>query len=385
MLFIDLDRFKPINDSLGHDVGDQLLVMVAQRLREAIRESDIACRFGGDEFIVLLRLLNAPEQVALVTEKILERLTAPFLLNQQEVSIGASIGIGLYPLDSQHDTDLIRFADLAMYQAKSDGGNGYHFYSEQLATAAHHRSVFENNLRQAVSSNQLALHFQPIIDLSSGEIALIEVLVRWQQQELLYPHQFLPMIETTDLILELDHWVLQQTCTAYAQWPINQDMQISINLSARHFRESTGIMTSLQKYLRESGLAPQQLVLEITESELFQVSSSLIRLLNGVRKLGIRIAIDNFGTGYSSLHELKDLPIDILKIDRSFLQDVPVHSKSTDVLAAIISLAKSLRLQVIAEGVESEQQLNWLKQHQCDYAQGYFLARPAAQPIFSLT
>lgn len=385
LLFIDLDKFKPINDQLGHDAGDQLLVMIAQRLRQSIRGSDITARFGGDEFIVLLRSLTAAEQAAMVAEKLLEQLTLPFHLNGHELSIGASIGISLYPSDSQSGSELLRFADLAMYHAKSEGGNHCRFYSKQLMTTTQQRLVFENDFQQSIDTDQLVLHFQPVIDLNLGEATLFEALVRWPRERLLYPEQFLSAAEKTDLILALDRWVLAQLAKLKQTWADSwsSSQRISINLSKRHFRKPEQLLILLQECLESAGLAPQQLVIEIVENTLIYATDAVIEMLVELRQRGVLIALDDFGAGYSSLSTLKALPVDILKVDGNFLTEVPKHPKNTGSLAAIIALGKALQMKIVAKGVETQAQFDWLIEQRCDYAQGYFLARPSAEPELS--
>ncbi len=390
VLFVDLDRFKWVNDSLGHEIGDQMLRSVADQLRHCVRGEDSVARLGGDEFIVLLRSLQQPQDAGVVAKKIIAQLSQPMSLNGHAVAIGASVGIALYPADSTSKSQLIRFADLAMYRAKSTGKGNLCFYSADLERLALDRLKLESALRAAIIQGELALYYQPIVDLSNGRVKGQEALIRWQspQQGLLPPAQFIPFSEQSDLIFSLDNWVLQQACLMAQNWQAlvtgPQRIAVNVNLSARHFRHPQRIVERVRDSLEKAKLPASLLEIEVTETAFMQASQETIETLEALRDLGVKIAIDDFGVGYSSLNYLKTLPLDVLKVDRSFLIDVPANPRNTALAAAIIQLGMTLGLEVVAEGVENRQQLDWLQRLGCGYAQGYLFARPAPEPQFYL-
>ena len=391
VLFIDLDRFKPVNDSFGHDTGDILLRSVAQRLTDTVRNEDVVARLSGDEFVVLLRTLQRAEDSAIVATKLIDSIKAPFLLNGREVFVGASVGIAIFPIDGSHNNELIRFADLAMYQVKRVQGNGFRFYSDQLGQQATIRMNLESDLRQALVENELMVYFQPIVAVLTGRVVAFEALVRWQHQQegLLGPSTFIPLAEETDLILGLDAWVLRQACEQCQQWCLKNDTgagcSVNVNLSARHFQQPEKLIALVRECLQASNLPPQQLELEVTESALIEQPELAAQSLSELRALGVGIALDDFGVGYSSLSYLRNLPLDTLKIDKTFLQQMSDDARSTALVAAILQLGRTLELSVVAEGVETFEQFAWLRDQGDCLVQGFFIARPTPEPVFSVS
>ncbi len=401
VLFIDLDRFKNINDTLGHEAGDRVLREVAQRLRGCLRESDTVARLGGDEFVVLIEELSQPMQVAAVAQKILAAvaipfvasvarkiLTAvaiPFILDAREYHITASVGISTYPADSEDMQSLLKNADISMYRAKEQGKNNYQFYSAQMNVHTLERLALESSLRRALERNEFLLHYQPKVDIGSGRITGMEALVRWQQpgKELIPPAQFIPLAEETGLIVPIGEWVLKTACARNKSW---QDqglppLRMAVNLSARQFAHEK-LLQDVARVLNETGLDPAALEFEITESMVMHNPEHAVKLLNELKALGIHLSIDDFGTGYSSLSYLKRFPIDSVKIDRSFIRDIPGDADDAAITQAIIAMAHSLRLTVIAEGVETEEQLRFLRDHGCDEMQGYYFSKPLPESEF---
>lgn len=379
VLFLDLDRFKLINDTMGHNLGDQLLKMVSQRLRQILREEDTIGRQGGDEFLLLLPEVKQEEDVALVADKILQVFATPFLLEENEVFITPSIGISIYPTDGEDRETLVKQADTAMYHAKELGRNNYQFYTEDLNTKVHERLAVENSLRKALEREEFLLYYQPQVDLNSGQINGVEALLRWHSPErgLVSPGVFIPIAEETGLIVPLGEWVLRSACVQNLKW---QDMgfpprRISVNISARQFREPKFVET-VAEVLKETGLDPQWLELEITESIAMEYGEDSREQLQRLKQLGVGIAIDDFGTGYSSLNYLRRLPIGTLKIDQSFVRDIGLDENGEAVVIGMIKLAKSLQLKVIAEGVETEEQKVFLKDVNCDEMQGFLFSKP---------
>ncbi|AOU96933.1 hypothetical protein BI364_01940 [Acidihalobacter yilgarnensis] len=378
LMFIDLDHFKHINDSLGHDAGDALLKLVADRLRLGVRESDTIAHLGGDEFTVILGELSDSSAAAAVADKILNTLRQPFRIQRQEIFVGASLGIALYPEDALDIDDLIKHADTAMYHAKHEGRNRYAFYSEEMTAKVIHRLNLETALRHALQRHEFLNHYQPIVDLKSRVITGVEVLLRWQPPDgaLQQPAALMPVLEETGLI----HAVTRRQLKEAAQKILSlgeeaSALSLSINLSAREFRGGDVIAT-LNGVLRTCGLPGRRLIVEITESLLMERTPEVTAALQGLRKLGIRIAVDDFGTGYSSLGYLRELPIDILKIDRGFLDDVPNDRSNKALVAAIIAMAHSLDMGVVAEGVETAEQEAYLLKLGCDAAQGFRYGKP---------
>ncbi len=379
ILFIDLDRFKNINDTLGHDAGDRVLEEAAERLRACLRESDTVGRLGGDEFVVLIEELPDPAQVAIVAQKIIAAIARPFALEAQEVHITASIGISTFPDDSQSVEGLMKNADIAMYRAKEQGKNSYRFYSAQMNVHTLERLALESDLRKALERDEFLLHYQPKVDIGSGLIVGMEALLRWQRADgtLVPPAQFIPLAEETGLIVPIGEWVLKTACARNRAW---HDLglprtRIAVNLSVRQF-DKAGLLQDVARVLAETGLGADSLELEITESMVMRDPENTVSLLNELKAMRIRLSIDDFGTGYSSLAYLKRFPIDSVKIDRSFIQGLPDDGDDAAITQAIIAMAHSLRLKVIAEGVETAEQLGFLREHGCDEMQGYLFSRP---------
>jgi len=378
VLFLDLDRFKNVNDSLGHPVGDRLLQIVAHRLDTVVRDQDTVARLGGDEFLLILEELRDPQYAGLVARKILETLSEPVRIEQHDIYIGASIGISVFPGDGSDAEALIKNADTAMYRAKELGRNNYQFYTPQLTLLSLERFELERGLRLALEREELLLHYQPQASVDDGRCVGAEALVRWQHPEkgLIAPDRFIPLAEETGLILALGRWVLRAACAQARRWQeMGRPLRIAVNLSGQQIVHGD-IVATVSEVLAETGLAPQWLELEITEGFVLSHAEAGVHALERLKALGIKLAIDDFGTGYSSLSYLKRLPVDRLKIDRSFVQGVPEDRDDAAIVTTIIAMARSLQLEVIAEGVETEAQLAFMRQHGCEEYQGYFLARP---------
>lgn len=384
VLLLDLDRFKNVNDSLGHPAGDELLVLVAERLRQSVTEPDIVARMGGDEFIVLLNALPQPDAAGRFAERMIEQFREGFsLAGGREVYIGASIGISLFPDDGEGADDLLQHADAALYRAKDKGRNTFGYYSAVLTHAANLRLQLEADLRRALEHDEFVLHYQPVICLADGRICGVEALVRWQHPALglVQPGDFISVAEDTGLIIPLGDWVLRAGCRQMKAW-IDAGLPIetmAINLSSRQF-ERSGLDQRIKAILQETGLPAHRLELELTESALMKQGSEASQKLNALKDLGVRLAIDDFGTGYSSLAYLARLPIDKLKIDQSFVHNIPHDRASTEITATVIALAKNLSIQVVAEGVEEQAQLEFVRNRGCDSAQGYLFSPPLPGP-----
>ncbi len=381
LIFLDLDRFKNINDTMGHSAGDQLLVEVTQRLRNCLYETDTVARLGGDEFTIIIRKLSNEDThyVTQVANKIIGTFSRPFKLNNRDIYITASIGITLYPKDGHKIEELLKNADIAMYYAKGVGKNNYQYYSTNLSLQKSDQLYMESDLRRALKQEEFLLHYQPQISFKTGKVSGLEVLVRWQPQskDLIPPGQFIPLAEETGLITAIDEWVLRAACDQGKIW---QDAglyipRLSVNLSGRQFSRKS-LVETIEKILEETGFHPTFLELEITESSIMQNLDDGIHTLNRLRKLGICIAIDDFGTGYSSLNYLKRLPIDTLKIDQSFIRDMISDSSNTAIVTAIITMGQNLNMKVLAEGVELKSHADFLQEYHCDEAQGYYYSRP---------
>ncbi|MBI4912296.1 MAG: EAL domain-containing protein [Acidobacteria bacterium] len=379
LLFLDLDRFKNINDTLGHPVGDQLLQGVAKRLTRTVREADPLSRFGGDEFTMVLPGLAHPEDAGRVAEKVLAELSRPFQVEGHELFLLASIGISVFPADGEDADTLVKKADVAMYHAKSRGGGCYSFYDPSLDEDAHQRLMLEQNLRKAVDKGELRLHYQPKVDLTSGDITALEALLRWQHPKfgLLAPDSFIPMAEATGLILPIGEWVVEQACHQILTWQAQglPPTRVAVNVSGRQLLHS-GFTEHLRRTLQETGLDPSLLELEVTETVIVSGPELLDQTLRSVQDLGLRVSVDDFGTGYSSLAQLKRLAVNTLKIDKSFVQDVHINPTDAAIATAIIGMGNTLNLRVIAEGVENQGQLDFLKALHCDEAQGFLVSRP---------
>ncbi len=386
VLYLDLDRFKTINDTLGHPFGDKLLQAVAARLAGHIRDSDTLARFSGDEFAIVLSDIGSQQNTALVAQKILDALAEPFNLEGQEVFITPSIGIALYPLDTGNKDDLIKNADTAMSHAKAQCGNGFHFYSTDMNATASQRLTMETQLRRALERDEFVLHYQPQVSLHTGRITGMEALLRWQHPErgLVAPGEFISLLEETGLIVPVGEWVLRSACIQNSAWLAEglPPLRVAVNLSARQFRQS-GLAAVVNQALLDTGLAPEHLELEITESIMIQDLQTTITTLHQLHTLGIQISIDDFGTGYSSLSYLKRMPIGKIKIDQSFVRDICTDPDDEAIANAVIGLGHSLKMQVIAEGVETREQMEHLRAHGCDEIQGYYFSRPLPAEVFA--
>ena len=386
LLFIDLDHFKTVNDTMGHSAGDALLLEVAQRLRECVRESDTLARIGGDEFVILLTNLIRPDDATRVAEKLIAALGLPISVENHIFNITASVGIAVWPGDGADAETLMRNADVAMYHAKNSGRNNYQFFTPEMNARAFEAMIMEAALRKALQRDEFLLHYQPQIDFRSGRIVGAESLIRWQHPELglVPPGKFIPIAEERGLIGKLGDWVLHAACRQAMIWqkagiPL---VPIAVNISALQFKEGA-LRDSVLSALKETGLAPEYLVLEITESVVMDDAEQAITVLRELREMGIAIEIDDFGTGYSSLSYLKRLPIHRLKIDQSFVRDLTTDADDAAIIGAIINMAKSLKLEIIAEGVETQAQAAFLDAQGCQAMQGFLFSRPQAADEFS--
>ncbi len=384
VLYLDLDRFKNINDSLGHPVGDELLAMLAQRLSSRLREEDTLARLGGDEFLLVLDEVPSPDRAAAVAQALIDELATAFVLpSGHELFMGVSIGISIYPADAHSVTELVQHSDMAMYLAKQSGRNTYRFHNEALSAAASERLALETRLRRALAAGEFLLHYQPLIDAYSGEPAGVEALVRWQPpgEALVPPGRFIPIAEDTGLIVPLGEWVLRTACAQGRAW-LDAGMPkrvMAVNLSVRQF-QSGNLVELVGQVLADTGLPPECLELELTESMFMDHAEQAIATLHALKALGVRLAIDDFGTGYSSLAYLKRFPIDKLKIDQSFVRGLADDANDREIAATVIAMARVFKLEVLAEGVETAEQLAILRQHGCDFYQGYYFHRPAPMP-----
>jgi diguanylate cyclase (GGDEF)-like protein len=379
LLFIDLDRFKYVNDSFGHRAGDILLQTVAARLRACVRETDTVCRHAGDEYLIVLSALREPAEAALVAEKVLAIFDEVFKLESHEVQISASVGISVYPDDGQTMEDLIRNADAAMYHSKKSGRNRFEFFTPELNAPVAERLVLANQLRRAIENNQLVLHYQPQFDTATNRLIGAEALVRWNHTDhgLLFPDSFIALAEESDIIHLIGAWVLNEACHQVAEWQARnlKTVPVAINFSAFQFRRSNLVQGVAAAFSRH-GVKPQQLEIELTENAIMQDPKETAKTLDQLHEMGVSLSIDDFGTGYSSLNYLKRFPIDKLKIDRSFIEDLPHDLNDSAIVQAIINLAKSLRMIVVAEGVETKAQLDFLRSLSCEAYQGYLGGRP---------
>jgi diguanylate cyclase (GGDEF)-like protein/PAS domain S-box-containing protein len=386
LFFIDLDQFKGINDSLGHDAGDQLLQEIAQRLKKVLREMDVVARLGGDEFVILIEEINQLTQVTTAAQRILSAVMKPFVLMDRECRVTSSIGISMYPKDAQDEQSLMKHADLAMYLAKEEGKNNYQFYSKRIMSQSFERLSLETNLRYALERQEFFLHYQAKLDFKTNVITGAEALLRWQNPDLgiVPPRRFIPVAEEIGVIIPIGRWVLKTACAQSMAWQ-GQGLPtvcISVNLSIRQLLDNS-LVPDLRFILKESGLQPDLLELEITESILMQNPERVIKILTEIKKLGVRLALDDFGTGYSSLAQLKQCPIDTLKVDRSLIRELPGNSENKAITEAIIAMGKTLSLTIIAEGVETEEQDAFLRFHACDEMQGYHFSKPTPPDQFA--
>jgi diguanylate cyclase (GGDEF)-like protein len=385
--FLDLDRFKQINDTLGHEAGDQLLKEVATRLKGCVRDSDTVARLGGDEFVVLLPQLEDEKYAAIVAQKILAAAARPFSLMGQEFRVTASIGISTYPQDGLDEQTLTKNADIAMYQAKAEGKNNFQFYSEKLNANSLERLTLESSLRHALERNEFRLHYQAKRDIASGRITGMEALLRWEHPDLgtVAPMQFIPVAEETGLIVPIGKWVLRTVCLQSIAWQKQglPALSIAVNMTARQFLDEQ-LLNDVATILQETGMAPQLLEIELNESLLIHDVENTMRILTGLKGIGVRIAVDDFGTGYSSLAMLQRFPLDTIKIDRSLMRDFLGTTDHTGLADAIIAMGKSLSLTVVAQGVETKEQADHLRAHACDELQGFYFKKPLPVDEFTL-
>lgn len=379
VLFLDLDHFKQINDTLGHEAGDQLLQEVAQRLKSCLRNSDTVARLGGDEFVVVLPELAEEAYVTTVARKIISTISKPFTLRQQEFRVTASIGISTYPQDGQDEETLTKNADIAMYQAKEEGKNNFQFYSEKLHSESLERLTLESSLQHALERNEFEVHYQAKRDVQSGEITGVEALLRWQHPDLgtVAPMQFIPIAEECGLIVPIGKWVLKVACQQNMAWRRQglRRLSMAVNLSQRQFFD-TGLATDIIAILAETGMEANLLELEITESLLLSNVHKALQVMNTLKEIGVRIVIDDFGVGYSSLSMLKQFPLDAIKIDRTLIQEVPSVTEDKTLTEAIVTMGRTLSLTVVAQGVETKEQADFLRDHACNELQGFYFNKP---------
>lgn len=386
ILFIDLDRFKIINDSLGHEAGDQLLQEIARRFKEALRAVDVVSRLGGDEFVILIENFNDINQVKKVAQKILSATIKPMVIVGEECRVTASIGISVYPGDGQDEQSLMKNADIAMYFAKEEGKNNFQFYSTDIKAHSNERLAIETNLRRALERREFSLDYQARLDFKTGNITGVEALLRWNNPYLgsVTPTQFIPVAEETGLIVPIGKWVLKTACAQNVAWQKQglPPVCVAVNLSLRQLMDEN-LLNDIGAALKESGMTANLLELEITESMVMHNPSKLISLLTKIKEMGVRLAIDDFGTGYSSLAQIKHFPIDTLKVDRSFVRNLPQDSEDKAIIEAIITMGKTLSLTVVAEGVETQEQEAYLKEHICDEMQGFYFSKPVGADKFA--
>lgn len=387
VLFLDLDGFKHINDSLGHPIGDKLLQSIAKRLVDCVRNSDTVSRQGGDEFVILLSEVEQPEDAAITARRMLKAVAEAHSIDQHDLHVTTSIGVSVYPDDGENAEALIKNADTAMYQAKENGRQSYQFFKPAMNVKAVERQSIEESLRRALEREEFTLHYQPKINLTTGEITGAEALIRWTHPTRgpVSPAQFIPVAEDCGLILPIGQWVLRQACKQARAW-LDAGLRsttMAVNISAMEFRDEC-FLENVFATLRETALDPRLLELELTESVLMKRAESAASLLQILRARGVQLAVDDFGTGYSSLSYLRKFPINALKIDQSFVRQITTAPNETTIVTAVISMGRSLNLRVVAEGVETQEELAFLRLHQCDEAQGYLFSRPVAAQQFEV-
>ncbi|WP_082640908.1 EAL domain-containing protein [Marinobacter sp. P4B1] len=385
VMFLDLDNFKHINDTLGHDAGDTLLIEASKRVSSCLRGTSTVARLGGDEFLVVLPGLSGPDAACQVADRILQTFSTPFMLGGQEVFVTTSIGIATFPQDSDNSGTLLQHADAAMYEAKHKGKSAYSRFTPEMTEISHERLQMESYMRKAMELGEFELYFQPIIDTHSGKLVSAEALLRWNNPALgmVMPDRFIPLAEETGLIIPIGEWVIQEACKAARNWQTltGNPIGVAVNVSPRQFRDP-GFTDAVMRALDASGLSPELLELEITERLILDNSIETADILRKLDRSGIRLTVDDFGTGYSALSYLKSYPFDTLKIDKSFIQDVLTENDDASLVRAIITMAHSLGLKVVAEGVEAEAQTHFLKDEHCDYSQGYFYSTPLPEQDF---
>lgn len=379
LIFLDLDHFKQINDNLGHNIGDKLLLAVTNRLMMSSREEDTVSRLSGDEFVILLPNLNSEEEATLIADRLLQNIHRPFQIEEHEINVSASIGLSFYPKNGDNYHTLLKNADLSMYYAKNSGRNNFQTFDERMIEHVQGFVQLEQGLRGALSNCEIGIHYQPVISLHTNEIHGTEALMRWHHPKLgdVSPLKFIPVAEELDLISDLSEWLLDSACRQQWKWfqEFNKPMSLSVNLSGKQIQQ-VNFLDTIKAILTNTELPPEMLDLELTESLLIESMDETLHCMHELKKLGVTITIDDFGTGYSSLSYLKKFPVDNLKIDRSFIQSIETDLENRDILKTIINLAHRLKLCVIAEGIETEQQLKYLLDFECDYAQGFYFHKP---------
>lgn len=378
LMFVDVDRFKQINDSLGHGFGDMLLCEISKRLQNSARESDTVARLGGDEFAILMDNLKDTEDPKIVAQRIVDSMQEPLHIAGHSLSITVSIGIAIYPKDDSDVTVLLTKADTAMYETKSSGRNGYRFYTPGLAMYDSEQMSLEKALRSAVKNNEFVLHYQPKVSLDNGQVIGVEALIRWQHptRGLLSPIHFIPMAEENGLIVEIGNWVIREACEQHCRWKATglPPIAMAVNVSALQFRKE-GFIETVRSIISETGIDPTYIEIELTESTLMQNVSGVLETLNELKSLGVRLSIDDFGTGYSNLNYLKQFPIDCLKIDQSFIRNIDTTPINESIVRAVVALANSMSMETIAEGTENQAELDVIRRCQCGSAQGYHYAK----------
>ena len=385
IMMMDLDRFKLVNDTYGHEFGDKLLITVAKRLRECVRREDTLARMGGDEFTLLLPLVDDIKNVAHVAEKILAAFARPVTIDGKDLFVTPSLGISLFPNDGHDAETLLKNADAAMYRAKESGRNAYRFFTADMNEEARRRMALESDLRRAAERGELAMFYQPKVDAMDGRIVGAEALIRWRHPERGYvpPADFIPLAEENGLILPIGEWLLNDICRQYRRWQDGglQPPPIAMNLSGRQFQRQN-LPDLIGRAIAEAGIEPQHLEVELTESTIMSNAESNIEMLVMLKRMGLTVAIDDFGTGYSSLSYLKRFPVDVLKIDSSFVHDIATDADSAELVRGVIGMAHGLRLKVVAEGVETPEQLAFLQRHGCDVIQGFYFGKPVPAAEF---
>ncbi|WP_282936779.1 EAL domain-containing protein [Paenibacillus sp. RC67] len=385
VIFFDLDRFKVINDTLGHHIGDQLLQALARKLHIYVKEHNVVARFGGDEFMILLSQTTHIDEPVQLAKGILNLVKEPFLIEEHELFVTASIGISLYPDDGLDAETLLKNADNAMYRSKEKGGNSYHYYHPDMNKRSLHKLNMEIHLRKALERKELCIFYQPLVDLHNGHIYGMEALVRWQHPEwgMISPAEFIPLAEETGLIIPIGNWILKESCIQTKRWADSgyPPLCVSVNISAIQFHQPQFIPL-IQQVLNETGLAPEHLCLEITENVAMNNIPQVIETMHHLKELGVRISIDDFGTGYSSLSYLKRFRVHTLKIDQSFIRDVTSDEDNAAIVTALIAMSHQLKIKSLAEGVETEEQLEFLQSQGCDEIQGYIFSKPTSADEF---
>lgn len=385
VILVDLDRFKFVNDNLGHDAGDEMLRVLSNRMACLLRESDTVARLGGDEFVILLDSIKRPDDCALVGEKLLQTILEPLIYGEELLHPGASVGIAVYPEDGGDVTSLLKSADIAMYQSKREGGNQYHFYKREMGERIARHIAIVNGLQLALKEGHFVLHYQPIFDMKTKQLVSAEALLRWQDPErgLIPPLEFIPEAEESELIVPIGSWVLEETCRQNSRWMKEglNIVPIAVNLSARQM-DTDDIVTVVKQSLKNNELPPEYISLELTESMVMNDPDTVIKIINQFQGMGVHVAIDDFGTGYSSLNYLQHFSIDAIKIDRSFVKDISGKDEDAVIANAIISLAHGLGCRVLAEGVENSTQYDYLRDRGCDLVQGFLFSKPVTAEEF---